>query len=185
MNWLDMVLGAIILLSAFASARKGLSREVIGLAASLVGLLCAIWFYRTAGARLEPYVSSHLAASLGGFIAIFFGVMIVGGILSAVVGRFLKTFGLSLVDRLLGAAFGLARGMLFSFGIVMLVLAVASGARGGEPPDAVVHSRLAPYLIELSHLVAHVAPDGVKESFERKYEQVKLSWQRAADQPAR
>jgi hypothetical protein len=30
-----------------------------------------------------------------------------------------------------------------------------------------------------------VAPDGVKESFERKYEQVKSSWQRAADQPAR
>ncbi|MDQ6678646.1 MAG: CvpA family protein, partial [Acidobacteriota bacterium] len=110
MNWLDLTLGAMILISAVAAARKGLSREVIGLAASLLGLLLAVWFYRSAGARLAPYISSEWAASLGGFILIFFGVLILGGILSAVVGRLLKTIGLSMVDRLLGAAFGLVRG---------------------------------------------------------------------------
>jgi membrane protein required for colicin V production len=185
-NWLDMVLGGIILLSALASARKGLSREIIGLAASLLALLCAIWFYRSAGAHLAPYVSSTFAASAGGFIAIFFGVMILGGILSAVVGRLLKTVGLSLVDCLLGAAFGLVRGALFAFGILMLVLAMAAGARAGDPPEAVVQSRLAPYLIELSHLVARVAPETVKESFEQKYERVKSAWERdaAGHQPA-
>jgi membrane protein required for colicin V production len=190
-NWLDMVLGAIILLSALASGRKGLSRELIGLAASLLALLCAIWFYRTAGAHLMPYVSSTLAASVGGFFVIFFGVMIVGAILSAVVSRLLKTVGLSLVDCLLGAAFGLLRGMLFAFGILMLLLAMAPGARAGEPPEAVVQSRLAPYLIELSRLVARVAPDSVKESFDEKYEQIKSTWGRAGarqvegQQPAR
>ena len=115
--------------------------------------------------------------------------MILGAILAAVVSRFLKTVGLSLVDCLLGAAFGLMRGALFAFGIVMLVLAFASGARAGEPPDAVVQSRLAPYLIELSRLVSRVAPSNVKEIFEQKYGQVKSSWQHGdaknQDQPAR
>ncbi len=179
MNWLDIVLAAVILLSALAAARKGLSRELIGLAASLLALLCAVWFYGAAGARLQPYVSSHIAASLGGFLAIFFGVMIVGAILSAVVSRFLKSIGLSMADRLLGALFGMARGMLLGFGIVMIVLAAAPVARSGETPSAVVQSRLAPYLIELSGLVARMAPTGLKESFADRYGQVKSSWHTA------
>ncbi len=184
MNWLDLLLGGLALLSALAGARKGLSRELIGLAASLLALLLGVWFYRSAGAWFAPYVSSQAVASLGGFFAIFFGVMILGAILSAVVSGFLRTIGLSLVDRLLGALFGLARGLLLGFGIVMILLAVAPASSSGQPPDAVVKSRLAPYLIELSRLVARLAPDSVKTSFEKKYEQTKLYWQRAAEHAA-
>ncbi|MDQ6675827.1 MAG: CvpA family protein, partial [Acidobacteriota bacterium] len=165
LNWLDLTLGAMILISAVAAARKGLSREVIGLAASLLGLLLAVWFYRSAGARLAPYISSEWAASLGGFILIFFGVLILGGILSAVVGRLLKTIGLSMVDRLLGAAFGLVRGLLFGFGFVTLLLAFFPGEKAGKPPSAVIQSRLAPHLMKLSRMVAPLAPGQWKESF--------------------
>jgi len=164
LNWLDLTLGAIILVSVIAAARKGLSREVIGLAASLLGLLLAAWFYRSAGARLAPYISTEWAASLGGFVLIFFGVLILGGILSAVVSRLLRTVGLSMIDRLLGAAFGLIRGLLFGFGFVTLLLAFLPGGKAGKPPSAVIQSRLAPHLMELSRLVAPLAPDGWKES---------------------
>ena len=181
MNWLDIALGLIVLLSVFAGLRKGLSREIIGLAASILGLVLATWFYRTAGARLEPYVSSQWLASLGGFLLIFFGVMILGALLSAVIGGLLKTIGLSPIDRLLGALFGMARGLLFCFGIVTLLIAFLPAEKPGSLPQAVLQSRMAPYLIELSRVVAPLAPRDMKESFEQRYRQVKLTWGKKAE----
>ncbi len=170
MNWLDLTLGAIVLVSAVAAARKGLSREVIGLAASLLGLLLAAWFYRSVGARLTPYISSEWAASLGGFVLIFFGVLILGAILSSVVSGLLKTIGLSTIDRLLGAFFGLARGLLFGFGLVTLLLAFLPGSKPGKPPSAVIQSRLAPHLMQLSRLAAPLAPAGWKERLQQVWD---------------
>lgn len=181
MNWLDITLGLIILLSVVAGLRKGLSREIIGLAAALLGLILAIWFYRAAGARLEHYVSSQWLASLGGFLLIFFGVLILGAVLSALVGGLLKTVGLSPIDRLLGACFGLARGLLFCFGTVTLLIAFLPSRNAGQLPEAVLQSRMAPYLIELSHVVAPLAPKDLKDSFEQRYKQVKSTWEKKAE----
>ncbi len=181
MNWLDITLGLIILLSVFAGLRKGLSREIIGLAASILGLILAIWFYRTAGAHLQQYVSSQWLASLGGFLLIFFGVLIAGAVLSAAIGGLLKTVGLSPVDRLLGGVFGLARGLLFCFGTVTLLIAFLPSSNPGQLPQAVLQSRMAPYLIELSHVVAPLAPKDLKDSFEQRYKQVKSTWEKKAE----
>lgn len=176
MNWLDIALGFILLLSVFAGLRKGLSREIIGLGASLLGLVLAMWFYRSAGARLEQYVSSQWLASLGGFLLIFFGVLLLGALLSAVVGRLLKTVGLSPLDRLFGGLFGFARGLLFCFGTVTLLIAFLPSTKPGELPRAVLQSRMAPYLIELSRVVAPLAPGDLKANFEKRYRQVKSTW---------
>jgi len=180
-NWLDIALGLVVLLSIFAGLRKGLSREIIGLAASILGLVLAIWFYRTAGARLEQYVSSQWLASLGGFLLIFFGVLLLGAVLSALVGGLLKTVGLSPIDRLFGGIFGLVRGLLFCFGAVTLLIAFMPSRKPGELPQAVLQSRMAPYLIELSRVVAPLAPKDLKESFEQRYKQVKSTWGRKAE----
>ena len=176
MNWLDIVLGLLILVSLVSSARKGLSREIIGLIAGLAALACGSIFYRHAAAYIEPYVSSHWAASLGGFLIIFFGVVIAGAFLSGIVRAFLNTIGLSPLDRLLGATFGFARGVAIAAAIVIGIATFLPGARAGEPPDAVVHSRLAPMLIDLSHLAAAVAPEDLRQSFEKRYEQWKAGW---------
>jgi membrane protein required for colicin V production len=171
---LDITLIVIIALSTVLSARKGFSREIIGLAAALLGLLLATQFYRVAGEPLRPYVSGDSFAWLAGFLMVFFGVLIVGALLSAVVSRFLGAIGLSFIDRLLGAVFGLIRGALIAIGIILTLVAFTSS-------QAVVQSRVAPYLIEVSRLVAKVAPQELKDSFQRRYEQVKLSWQTAAE----
>ncbi len=173
MNWLDLTLGCVVLVSMLAGLRKGLSREIIGLAASILAFVLAFLGYHAAGQRLAPYVSSEWAASLGGFFVIFFAVLIAGALLSAVVGGLLKSVGLSPVDRVLGAAYGLFRGALVSFGLVTLLIAFLPSSKQGTLPDAVVQSRMAPYLIELSHVVEPLAPKGLKQSFEERYRQVK------------
>ena len=173
MNWLDITLAFVVLISVVAGLRKGLSREIIGLVASVLAMILGLWFYHSAGEKLAPYVSSEWAASLGGFLIVFFGVLIAGAILSAVVGRLLRTIGLSPIDRILGAGFGLIRGALIAFGLVTLMIAFLPLEKDRQLPEAVIQSRMAPYLIELSHVVEPLAPKGLKQSFEDRYRQVK------------
>ncbi len=173
MNWLDIALGMIVLISVIGGLRKGLSREIIGLAASVLALILGLWFYHSAGERFAPYVSSQWAASLAGFLFVFFAVLIAGALLSAVVGRFLKAIGLTPIDRILGAGYGLVRGALIGFGVVTVLIAFLPSEKEDRLPKAVIQSRMAPYLIELSHLVEPLAPKGLRQSFEYRYRQVK------------
>jgi len=173
MNWLDLVLGIILLASVVNGFRRGFSRQIIGLVSVLVALLLGCWFYGTPAAWFAPYLSSPALASAAGFTVVFCGILLVGGAVSMIVHRFLKFTGLSFFDQILGAGFGLARGALVAIGIVMGAMAFA---RADQPPRAIVESRLAPYVVDAAHLVASVAPHDLKEGFRKTYGQVKAAW---------
>jgi membrane protein required for colicin V production len=130
MNWLDAVLAIIVLVSVAASFRKGLSREIIGLASVVLGLVLGSWFYGNVAAYLTRYLSSRALANFAGFLIVFCAVVVAGGIASAIVGKFLKVTGLSFFDHLLGAVFGIVRGVLIAAAVIMAVLAFAPG----DPP---------------------------------------------------
>jgi membrane protein required for colicin V production len=173
MNWLDLVLVLIIGVSVVTSLRKGLSREVIGLVSVVVALLLAAWFYGTAGALVAPYVSSPSIAHFIGFTLVFAAVLLLGGIVSFIVGRFLKVTGLSIFDHLLGTVFGLVRGVLIGVALVMGLMAFSPSS---GPPPGVVHSRVAPYVLDAARVVASMSPHEVREGFRKTYTEVKSAW---------
>ena len=106
------------------SARKGFSREIIGLAAALLALVLGMWFYGLAGSFLMPYVSSPRVANLIGFLLVVIGCAAAAAAsLGWIVSRFLRTIGLSFFDRLLGAAFGLVRGLLIAIALLTAFMA--------------------------------------------------------------
>src|SRR4051812_9478156 len=123
MNWLDFVLVLILAASVVAGFRRGLSRQIIGLVSGVLALVLGIWFYGTVGFYLLPYASSRTMANAGGFAVVFCGVLLLGAMVSFAVGRFLNVTGLSIVDHLLGAGFGLLRGLVFAVAIIMGVMA--------------------------------------------------------------
>jgi membrane protein required for colicin V production len=176
MNWLDWLLSIIVVLSVITSFRKGLTREVVGLAATLVALVMGIWFYSVAGSFVEPYVSSKGLANFCGFLIIFFGVLLAGSAVNFTVGKLLKKGGLKWIDRLLGAAFGLVRGVIVSIALVLAIVAFGPAAKGEEVPQSVAGSRLAPYMIEAAHVLSWGAPREMKEAFSKRYEQAKKLW---------
>ena len=173
MNWLDVVLLLVLVGSVVTSFSTGLAREVVGLVSMVAALVLAIWFYGTAGSFLLPYVSSPGIANFCGFLIVFCGVLILGAFLGRVLGRLMRVAGLSWVDRLLGAGFGLVRGLLVSIAVVLALLAFTPGK---SPPNAVVHSRVAPYVIDAARVCATVAPHELKDGFHKSYEQVKTIW---------
>ena len=181
MNWLDVVLLIVLAASVAMSFRKGLSREVIGLASVVLGLLLGAWFYGTAAGWVEPYVRSRAAANFAGFLIVFCAVLVLGGVLSWFVGRFLKVTGLSIVDHALGAAFGLVRGILIAVALIMAILAFSTDHK---PPQSVVDSRIAPYVASASQVFVAVAPHELKDGFQKTYAQVKESWAHALEKGA-
>jgi membrane protein required for colicin V production len=176
MNWLDIVLLIILAGSVASSLRKGLTREVIGLISVIVALLVGLWFYGIAGWYLLPYVSSRAIANFAGFLLVFVTVLLFGAAVGALVGRMLKFTGLSFVDHLMGAGFGLLRGIVIS---VALVVSIMAFSPGGKPPVAVVGSRVAPYMVDAARVCAALAPRELKLGFRQTYEQVKIAWANA------
>ena len=182
MNWLDFVLALILAASVVAGFRRGLSRQIIGLVSGVLALVLGIWFYGTVGFYLLPYASSRTMANAGGFAVVFCGVLLLGAMVSFVVGRFLNVTGLSVVDHVLGAGFGLLRGLVFAVAIIMGVMAFS---RGDNPPAAIVGSRMAPYVVDAARVVAAMAPHELREGFRRTYAQVKAAWSDALDKGIR
>jgi len=177
MNWLDIVLFILLALSIFSAARKGFSREVIGIAAAVIGLICGVWFYGLAGSFLLPFVSSVQVSNFIGFLLVFAACVVLGSIVSAIVRRFVKTVGLSWFDRLLGGVFGLIRGTLMGLAVITALVAFAPTVAADSAPTAVAESSFAPYVIAGANFLVAIAPRELKDSFHIHYEQLKSFWE--------
>jgi membrane protein required for colicin V production len=176
MNWLDFVLLLILAASMVMAFRKGLTREIVGLAAVVLALVLGLWLYGSAGSLYEPYLRSPGLAHFAGFATVFGAVMLLGGAVNYVIGKFLKVTGLSIVDHLLGAGFGAVRGILISVALIMGIMAFFSGA---HPPESVVRSRIAPYVVGGARVISSLAPHEIKDGFRHSYAQVEQAWGKA------
>jgi membrane protein required for colicin V production len=172
MSWLDFVFGIIIIASIAGGFAKGFVRIGIGFIASLLGIVLASWFYGTASGWLTPYVSSPGIANFLGFLMVFAMVMTFGALVSMLLVRLFKLVGLSWLDRLLGAVFGIVRGLLVSVALLMIMLAFAPT----RTHNAVVDSYFAPYVMESANLLSAIAPFELKDGFRRSYEDIKKAW---------
>jgi len=172
LNWIDLVLMLVIGGSVLAGLSAGFARVGVGFAAMIVGMFCGFWFYGVAAAYVMDYVNSRAIANLIGFFAILAGVLIVGAIVGRILATFFKSVGLSWLDRLLGGAFGVVRGFVIAAAMVTVLLAFAPS----PPPPSVVDSKLLPYVINVSDVLAALTPREMKDQFYATKDKVKAIW---------
>lgn len=122
MNWADITIICIILLSAVLSLFRGFVREVLSLVAWIVAFWAAMAFWGQVAVMLAPYIAIEFPRMVLSFLAILVGVLLVFGIINFIVGRLMASTGLSGPDRLLGALFGILRGAA-----IVTVLVVLAG----------------------------------------------------------
>lgn len=175
MNWLDLLLLLLILLSTVAGFLRGFIRIGIGFAATLLGFVLAAWFYGLAANVLMPYVASKAVAGFLGFLSIFAAVILAGAVLSFLLAKFFHKVGLSWLDRLLGGVFGFARGVLVAIIILMLTAAFSSQ----PPPAAIVESALAPHFIDVSQMLSALTPNEIKAGFRKTQIELQKMWKEA------
>lgn len=122
MNWADITIICIILLSAVLSLFRGFVREVLSLVAWIVAFWAAMAFWGQVAVMLAPYIAIEFPRMVLSFLAILVGVLLVFGIINFIVGRLMASTGLSGPDRMLGALFGMLRGAA-----IVTVLVVLAG----------------------------------------------------------
>jgi membrane protein required for colicin V production len=172
LNWIDLLLLLVIGSSVLAGLVAGFARVGVGFAAMILGMFCGFWFYGIVAAYVLDYVSSRAIANLIGFFVILAGVLILGAIVGRILAKFFKWVGLSWLDRLLGGAFGIVRGFVIAAGMVTVLLAFAPS----PPPRSVVDSKLLPYVINVSDVLAALTPREIKDSFYATKDKVKALW---------
>jgi membrane protein required for colicin V production len=171
-NWLDIVLVLILSLSVFGGLVNGFAKVGIGLIATVLGLFCGLWFYGTAGSFLLPYVSHKGIANFIGFVLVFFGILLMGALASKLIGLLFRWTGLTWLDRLLGGAFGVLRGVVIGVALVLALMAFSPE----PPPRSVVESHVAPYVIDAANICTGFAPREVKDGVRTSYERIKQAW---------
>lgn len=177
MNWFDYTLLALAAVFVIQGLLRGFSRLAIGLAATLLGILLAAWFYGVAAGYLTPYVSSPAVANICGFLLILVGVQALGALLAFALNRVMKTVGLGWLDRLLGAGFGIAKAALVG---IALALVLAAFPLKGPKPDALAQSRLAPWLAQAAMVLSYATPHEIKDGFARSYQRLQQFWRTPA-----
>ena len=171
-NPLDWCLIIIIGASILFGFRAGLVRVVIGFAAGVLGILLGFWFYQTPAAWFSGYFESATASSALGFLVVFVGTVVAGGIFARLLGAIFKWAGVGWLDRLLGAGVGFLRGMAVAVGIVTPLLAFSIGPM----PKLLEESQLAPYTVAFGKVLITMAPAPIREQFESKANVLKSIW---------
>lgn len=172
MNWIDVVLTLVIASSVFAGFAVGFARVAVGFAAMIVGIFCGFWFYGIVAAYVIDYVSLRAIADLIGFFVILAVVLILGAIVGRILGKMFKWAGMSWLDRLLGGAFGIVRGFVIAAAMATVLLAFAPS----PPPASVVDSKLLPYVVYVSDVLAAMTPREIRDSFYSTRDKVKSVW---------
>ncbi|NHZ97301.1 CvpA family protein [Massilia sp. CCM 8734] len=119
MTEFDYVVLVILVPSCVIGILRGLVKEILSLISWVVAFVVANAF----GAQLAPMLSmipGETVRLMVAFVALFLGARIVMGLIMMAVDLMVKATGLSPVNRLLGAVFGLARGIVIVLAAVIL-----------------------------------------------------------------
>ena len=125
----------------------------------VLGYLLSSWEYWRLAPWFLQYVKSQAAANVAGFLTIFIFVAVLAGIAGKITRWAMKEVGLRWADRLLGAAFGLVRGVVV---VSVGVLALATFY-----PDSGLFqgSQLGRYFLVTARAASWVAPSDVRQMF--------------------
>lgn len=141
-NGVDWTIVVVLTLSMALSLWRGFTREAISLAGWVAAFLLANLYAVELAGHLAPWIDNVTGRYVVAYAAVFVGILILAGLLSRLVRQVIKVSGLSLLDRVLGTAFGFARG-------VILVVVAAYLLRQLAPPQnlqVLYQSQLMPHI---------------------------------------
>ena len=131
MNWVDYSIIGIIALSALVGVARGLIREVLSLGTWIAALVIAWLFHQELADLLSTQLSHPLVRKGVAFGGLVLLTLLAGSILAVILTALIDKIGLTGLDRVLGMAFGGARG------VVLVAMAVYLAALTPAPSDPI------------------------------------------------
>jgi len=122
MTIFDYFVIGIVSISALLSITRGLVKEIVSLLAWIIAFFAASRYAAEAEPLLSGLIEDDSLRMLTAYAVTFFIVLVIVMLLSMLLSTLTRSVGLGLVDRMLGAIFGFARGV-----IIVLALVLAAG----------------------------------------------------------
>ncbi len=154
MTWFDYAVIAIVGISILLSVVHGLVRELLSLASWVAAFVLAQMFAADVATLLPAALAHPSARLLAGFLCVFLAVLILMTLLAIAVSGLIRTAGLGLADRALGAVFGLARGLA-----IVMIAVLLSGLTALPRQAAWRQAMLSEPLVSLANWVKVWLPE--------------------------
>ena len=145
MTWVDLVVLAVLAISALLAFMRGLVREVLGLGAWVGAIFAGVW----ALPRVRPQFQSWFGTSPWvdpiAFGVVFVIALIVLMLISRWISALVRASPIGGLDRTLGLVFGLARGAAL---LVLAYIIAGMVVQVDRWPDAVLQARSLPLVYQ-------------------------------------
>lgn len=160
MNWIDAGIVVVLLFFMVTAFNNGFVREIIGITSAIAGVVLAGLFYDDIADSLLQPIDNETTASVIGFLVIFVGVTAAGQLVAMLVHPAVVLMQLGIFDQLLGAAFGVAKGLLIVEALLILMVTYPRYDMDKRIDD----SRFAEILLDAAEPVLQILPNEFEAS---------------------
>ena len=120
-NGADWAILSILGLSIVLSLWRGFVREAISLAGWIAAFVVANMFVDEMATFLAQWIVNVTGRYIAAYALLLVGTLVMAGVLGKLGAQVVKVTGLTLLDRILGTAFGFVRGIIIVLVLVYLL----------------------------------------------------------------
>lgn len=151
---LDLIVLAVVLISAVLAMVRGFVREVLSVASWVAAAAAAYFFYKPVVPYVQPYLEQKTVAVIVSAAAIFFIALIIASYITMKISDFVIDSRVGAIDRALGFIFGAVRGVL----LVVIALLFFDWLVP-KPPAWVAGARTKPFLTDIGQRLMAALPE--------------------------
>ena len=160
MSWVDLIIIAVVVVSALISLVRGFVKESISLASWVLAGFIALRYFTPLSELLEPYIESPTIRTGSGFAILFVCSLIIGAIINFMASQLVTKTGLSGTDKSLGVVFGAARGIL-----IVIILVLLAGLTPMPSESWWKESTMIEYFASMASWIKDILPDDIAGRF--------------------
>lgn len=154
MNAVDIAVVVVLLASGVFALMRGFVYEVLAMAGWIAAGLAALWGLPIVRPLVHPYIASQTLADIAGGVAIFLIALLVSSFITHAISRRVQKSAISSVDRSLGFAFGLLRGLV----LTSLCFMVVTKLMAPEEPQLLTNAKTRPLLAAGARTIQSLVP---------------------------
>ena len=143
MNWLDAAIVVVILWFTFAAFQAGFIRESVTIVFTVLGIVLAGIFYQDLADDVLLFIDNTTLARIVGFGIIFGSLALAGQMLAMVLKPTVHLLQLGVFDQIAGAAFGLAKAVVFIQIFLIVFITYPNWGLDEEIEKSTIGSKLA------------------------------------------
>jgi len=117
----DLAFLGVLVVSLLIGAWRGLVYEVLSVLGWALAFYLAQWFAPDVAALLPLQSASEPVRYAAAFVLIFIAAVFAAGLLAVLIKKLVEAVGLRPVDRTLGAAFGVVRGVILLLAVTVVI----------------------------------------------------------------